>query len=417
MKNKFFVEGYGCSMNIAETEQIMGFLKKENFKIVKKSEKADFILINTCAVKDQTENRMINRIKKLFAISRKKKSKLIVFGCLPKVNAERVNQISEEIIQMGPNLEELTHFLKKENERFSPKLKEIRHNKYITIIPIAKGCLGNCTFCCTKFARGVLESYPKKEIVKKFKSSLKETKEIWLTAQDTGCYGMDIGELLPSLIKELLKEKENFRIRIGMMDPKHLLKFYKEYISLFEDKRLYRFFHIPVQSGSDKILKLMNRTYKAEDYEKLIKKIKKDLPDATISTDIIVGFPTETKVDFKKTVSLLKKTKPSVVNISRYGARKGTIAAEMTHQIHGRIKKERSRILSELCREIAEKNSKAFKNKEYEIYVTEKGSRGGYVGRTIDYKVSVIKEPMLGKFVKIKVKSTHANYLLCEIIS
>ncbi len=348
MKDKFFVEGYGCSMNIAETEQIIGFLEKENFKLVKESEKADFILINTCAVKDQTENRMINRIKKLFTIAKKKKSKLIVFGCLPKVNSERVKQISEEIIQMGPNLEELTHFLKKETQEFSPKIKEIRYNKYITIIPIAKGCLGNCTFCCTKFARGVLESYPKKEIVKKFKSSLKETKEIWLTAQDTGCYGIDTGTSLPALVKELLKEKENFRIRIGMMDPKHLLKFYKEYISLFKDERLYRFFHIPVQSGSNKILKLMNRTYKADDYEKLIKKIKKDLPDATISTDIIVGFPAETETDFKKTISLIKKTKPSVVNISRYGARKGTKAAEMTSQLHGRIKKARSRILTEL---------------------------------------------------------------------
>ncbi|MFH1240573.1 MAG: tRNA (N(6)-L-threonylcarbamoyladenosine(37)-C(2))-methylthiotransferase [Candidatus Diapherotrites archaeon] len=417
MVNKFFVEGYGCSMNLAETEQIMGFLKKENFKLVKEPEKADFIIINTCAVKDQTENRMINRIKKLFTISKKKKSKLIVFGCLPKVNAERITQISEDIIQMGPNLEELTHFLKKEKEKFSPKIKEIRYNKYITIIPIAKGCLGNCTFCCTKFARGQLESYSKNEIVKKFKSSLKETKEIWLTAQDTGCYGMDIDEALPSLVKELLREKGNFRIRIGMMDPKYLLRFYKEYISLFNDKRLYRFFHIPVQSGSDKILKLMNRTYKAEDFEKLIKKIKKDLPDATIATDAIVGFPEETDADFQKTVSFIKKTKPSVVNISRYGARKGTKAAEMNPQIHGRTKKERSKILSELCRDISENNSKAFKNKEYEIYVTEKGSKGNFVGRTIDYKAAVIKENKLGQFVKVKVISTHANYLLCETIN
>lgn len=416
MQKKFYVEGYGCSMNIAETEQIKGFLKSKKFSLAKIPEKADFIIINTCAVKDQTENRMINRIKKLYKIAVENKSKLIVFGCLPKVNAERMREISDKIILMSPALEELSSFLALGKEEFSPKIKEIRCSKYITIIPIAKGCKGSCTFCCTKAARGALKSHSKGDIVNKFRSSLKETKEIWLTAQDTGCYGQDTGENLPSLLKELLKTKGNFRIRVGMMNPDHLLEFYKEYISLFKDRRVYRFFHIPVQSGSDKILKLMGRNYGSKEFIKLVGKIRKDIPSTTISTDVIVGFPSETENDFIKTVSLLKKTKPDVVNISRYGARPKTAASKMKGQLHGRVKKARSRILTELCRELALENNKKFLGKTQEIFVSEKGPKGNFVGRNSSYKAVVIRKNLLGKFAKVKVKKAFAHHLAGELI-
>ena len=210
MKKTFFIEGYGCSLNKAETEQIAGFLESSGFQIVSKPEKAGTIIINTCAVKEPTENRMLARIKHLKKIS-KKNSRLIVFGCLSKINPKKISEISGDIIKIGPNLEELAKELNIKETAFSPRVKQKHSSKFVSIIPIARGCLGNCAFCATKNARGSLKSYSPAELKKKFFRETKIPREIWLTAQDTACYGLDIGTSLPNLLRQFLKSKKKFQ--------------------------------------------------------------------------------------------------------------------------------------------------------------------------------------------------------------
>jgi len=409
LKN-FYLESYGCSLNKADSQAIKALLKEEGF-VETKAGKAGVIILNACAVKEQTENRMIKRIKELHH-AKKRNSRLIVFGCLAKINPERVKEISSKIILIEPSLKKLAQELKIKQKEFSPSLKQCRENKIISIIPIARGCLSACSYCAVKKARGPLKSYPLKEIKKAFEIEVKESREIWITAQDCGCYGFDLGTSLPELIKELLKTKGGYRIRIGMINPQHLKKFFSSYIKLFKDKRLYKFFHVPVQSGSNRILKLMNRQYKAEEFIELVKKIRGKVPRATIATDVIAGFPSETEKEFNETLQLIRKVRPDIVNISRFGARPNTAAQKMKRQIHGRTKKGRSRILSLFCRKIALKQNKKFIGRIEECLVSEKGAKEGFIARSSSYKPVVIQENLLGKFVKLKIIEARPTYLI-----
>ena len=403
-----YIETYGCSMNKADSESIKSILLKNNFCFTS-LKKTDYIILNACAVKEQTENRMIKRIKELLK-EKNKKSKLIVFGCLAKINPERVRQISSTIALIPPDLKELAGFLgiefRKENS-----LIEAAFNEFTSIIPICRGCLSNCSFCAVRTARGKLKSHPIKELKQRFIQAVKESKEVWITAQDTSQYGKDIGESLPSLLKELLKEEGNYRIRIGMMNPHYLKEFLHEFIPLFKDKRIYRFLHIPLQSGSNKILKLMNRKYSVEEFLALIKELRKEISGLTISTDIIVGFPSETETDFSKTIKAIKEINPDVLNISRYGERPFTQALKLKGKLHGREKKKRSRILSSLHKEIALKKNRKLIGRIEEILVTKKGSKGGFIGRTSSYKPVVIKENRLGEFIKVRITSASPFFL------
>jgi len=413
MGKTFFLEGHGCSLNQADTEQILGFLKDKGFRPVQKPESAEIIIINACAVKEQTENKMLARIRNLWETASKNNSLLIVFGCLSKINPSKIPDVSKKIIILGPKLSELARILKTETRNFSPEARQEKSNKFISIIPIARGCLGNCSFCATKNARGKLKSYSIESIVKKI-SSEKKPCEIWLTAQDTACYGIDIGTTLPGLLKEILKIENDFRIRIGMMNPKHAQKIMKEYLPLFKDKRLYRFFHLPLQSGSDKILKKMNRPYSSKDFVCLVKKIKYALPDAAISTDVIAGFPGETEADFEKTLGIIRKTRPDIINISRFGPRPNTGAEKMPGQLHGREKKKRSRILTELQKKIALKNKQRLLGTEQEIFVAEKGKNNSFVGRNPAYVPVVIKDSSFGAFERVKIVKAFFGYVFGE---
>lgn len=406
-----FVAGYGCSLNKSDTEQIKGFLAANGFQLAGNPNKADLIVINTCAVKEQTETKMLKAIKEMNSIAERNGSKLIVTGCLPAINPNAVKAISPAIIQISPSLSQLASILNLPEKEFSPVIEEIKENPCISIIPIARGCIGNCSYCCVKNARGDLRSYSINELNAKFKKAIKETKEIWLTAQDCGCYGFDQNTNLPALLKVVLQNKGDFRIRVGMINPAHLRSFLNQYLALFSDKRLYRFFHIPLQSGSNAILHSMLRPYKKEDFLSIVKKIRQRFPDATIATDVIAGFPGETEQQFRETVSVLKKAQPGIVNISRFGARPNTAAALMPEQLHGRELKRRSRILTALCKKIALHQNKRFVGKKMRIIVTEKGSKGSFIGRAQNYKSVAIKENRLGEFVSVRINKAFPTYL------
>ena len=407
---KAFVEGFGCSLNQADTEAIKGLLAKNGFAFTS-TEKADLIVVNTCAVKTPTENKMVNRLDRLVK-EKKKTAKLISFGCLSRINPERVASLSQEIIQVEPALEKLAETLILEAESFQPKNRLARANPWIAILPIARGCQGECSYCCVRRARGRLKSYPLHSLDQAFKQALGEgCKEFWLTAQDCGAYGQEIDSNLPKLLKALLANRGDYRVRMGMMNLEHLKKFRQEMVEAFEDKRLYRFLHLPLQSGSDKVLKEMKRKYSAKEFEENVRWLKKKVKGLTLATDVIVGFPGETERDFRQTVGLLKKLRPDVVNISRYGERPGTPAAEMKGQVAGEVKKERSRELTELCAGLAAEKNAALEGKTLEILVSERGRKGFFQGRTNSYKAVIVKQNLLGKFARVKAVKAFPTYV------
>ena len=411
---KVHVEGYGCSMNKAETEMIRGFFRENNAEF-SNEKNADFIVINTCAVKDKTESKMLRRIKKLRELSMKNNSRLVVVGCLPKVSPGMISAISPGIKQFGPDLKMLSREAGLQEQEFRPGLPQVRDNPIVSIIPINLGCIYNCSYCGTKLARGNLESYPVDEIEGKFRNSLSTAKEIWLTSQDTGAYGLDIKTNLANLLKGLLIQNPgNYRVRIGMMTPSHFRRIHSELLETMKDERVYKFLHLPVQSGSDSVLRRMKRPYSASDFEFLVQEARRAFPDMTISTDIIIGFPGETSDEFNETMRLIERTRPDITNISKFSARPNTEAAKMPNQVSGPIKKERSRAVSRLCRRIEAESNSALAGREELILVNEPGAKGNYVGRTSGYKSVVIKENLLGRFAKVRLLKSFPTYLSGE---
>ena len=209
-------------------------------------------------------------------------------------------------------------------------LPKIRLNNAIGIVEIASGCMSECTFCQTKLAKGELQSYRIGDIVRQINTELSDgCKEIWLTSTDNGCYGFDIDSNLPELVNAVSDIPEKFFIRIGMMNPMYMPRIRNNLLKSFESNKVFKFLHVPVQCGSDKVLNDMKRGHTAQTFRDVVEKFRAKFEKFTISTDVIVGFPTETEEDFEKTLDLLQETKPDIVNLSRYSQRPGTDAAEM----------------------------------------------------------------------------------------
>ncbi len=412
MQNKtFYLESYGCSLNQAGGGAIAGLLKSRGYSRVESPEKASLILMNSCAVKTKTEHKMVRRLKELTAVSKELKSTLVVCGCLPKVNADALKDVSKNAILVGPSLDELASALGMDSPDSVLAVKEVSFSEFISIIPIAEGCLGKCAYCAVKNARGELKSHSPELIEAKFLEAVSQGKEIWITAQDSGCYGFDIETSLPELIQKLLAlTNKKFRLRVGMMNPNHLEKFYGEYIALFDDPRLYKFFHIPIQSGSNRVLNAMNRQYSAKTALALCRKIRADIPKASIATDIIVGFPGESEEDFGETLDFVREIQPDVINVSKFGARPNTAAFFMKDQIHGGVMNKRSRVLLDLQGKASLARHMLFVGTEQEIFVSEQGSKGNFVGRTGGYKAVVVEQNLLGEFAVVKIDRAFATY-------
>jgi len=419
MKNKIFAEVYGCSANISDFEIALGLLTKKGYKIVDGENDSDLNIIFTCIVKTPTANRMVHRIKELT----KSKKLLIVAGCMPKTEKGMIERINPQASLIGPNsLEKIPDAVKSalSNEKIiftkdlkKPKLcmPKVRKNRVIEICEIASGCLSNCSYCETKFARGKLFSYPKVSIVKEIKNSLNQgCKEVWLTSQDCGCYGRDMNSSLPELLQTVCKIKKKFFVRIGMMNPTYVKHILDDLIDSYKSEKIFKFLHLPVQSGSNRILRRMNRGYSIKDFEDIVKKFRKEFPFLTLSTDAIIGFPSEKNNDFQKTIDLIKRIKPDIVNVSKFGPRPGTKAAEM-EQLPREIINDRTKNLVNLIERVKLNNNQKWLNWEGEVLIDEIGKKGGVIGRNFAYK-PILTEGELGTFRRVKIKSVRPTYLI-----
>jgi MiaB-like tRNA modifying enzyme len=419
---KFYLETFGCKFNKADSELIRKILIENGFKEASEKE-ADFVVLNTCGVVEKTGRKIIKR-----AIKLKKRGKKIIFaGCLPLISPKVCQKFADGLI--GPtNILELPKIAKrvlKGKKAKSLKQKPIDKAKLrcfaipketvVAIVPISEGCLSFCSYCATRLAKGKLRSFDKEEILENIKLALKSgAKEIQLTSQDLAIYGLDKGKfLLPELLKEISKIEGDFRVRLGMMNPKFAKKIFGKILKILENEKFYKFLHLPLESGSNNVLKAMNRSYKVEEFLEMALKFKRKFKNSLLATDVIVGFPMETEKDFEETVSVIKKIKPEILHIFRYSKREGTVAAKLK-DFPDRIKKERSRILTKIWQEISKEKSKKYLEKKFKALITEK--RGNtFLARLPSYKAVILKEGNLGEFVKVKIVGAKPNYLIGKI--
>ena len=420
---KIFVEAYGCSASFADSEMISGLIINGGHTLATNSSESDLNLIVTCSVKDTTANKMMHRIKSL------KTKPLIVAGCLPKAEQSNVEKFIENASLLGPNslgktLDVINSTLMgkkqialEDSDLSKVGLPKVRLNSAVGIVEIASGCMSECTFCQTKLAKGDLTSYRLGDIVRQVQTEIKEgCREVWLTSTDNGCYGLDIGTDLPTLVNTVSEIPENFMIRVGMMNPMYMPRIKEKLIESYDNDKVFKFLHIPVQSGSNKVLNDMKRGHTSETFREIVKKIKERFENFTISTDIIVGFPSETEEDFQKTISLLDETKPDVVNLSKYSARPGTDAAELK-QLDATEVKRRSKIIFEQINKISLKSNEKWIGWKGKVLFDE-NTEEGIKGRNYAYKpISVNDKVSIGQSHVVEITNATRKRLIGKIAS
>lgn len=413
MPNVHFIT-QGCSSNLRESEIMMGLLNNSGFDIAADENESNVNVVNICTVKgDTTALREIRRLKKEFP-----GKKLIVAGCITESIIPKIKQIDESISFVNThNFGKISTVVENSlngdvlellDKRYEQKvnLPSVRKNPVVGIVPILNGCNYFCTFCSTKLVKGKLFSYPMDAIRQDVKSHLKAgCKEIWLTSNDTGAYMVEQGgkQRLVELLEQILSVPVDFRLRLGMMNPGNTIIILDKLLDIYRHPKMFKFLHIPLQSGSDEILKLMNRKYTVKNFVEAVDAFRKEVPRITISTDIIAGFPSETEEQFQDSISILEKIKPDVLNISRYAVREGTIAAKM-RQLPTNTLKQRSRLMTDLYHKIALENNKKWLDWRGKILIDEKGKNNSWVGRNYCYKPVVVNGDFnLGDEINVKI--------------
>lgn len=423
MNLRFYLETYGCSLNTADSDIIVGRLHELKAERVQEIEDADLIILNSCGVKEPTEDRIIHRLGELA----REKTPVVVTGCLPRISLTRVERaIPEYAAILGPqSIEFLATVVPRvlEGERGILHLgsDEVSKLKWfagppesvICTVPICEGCLGNCAYCAVKFARGQVRSHSIEDIHRVIERCAHlGYQEIRLTSQDAAVYGSDTGETLASLLHNVGQIEGTHKFRLGMFNPNLVLDSIDDILQAMDNPRFFKFFHIPLQTGSDNVLRAMKRRYTVAEWEGVVRKIRGRFSDATIATDIIVGFPSESDSDFEQTLDLIREIRPSVVNISKYGDRPGTLASKSKDKVKTDTKKQRSRTLTSLVNEILTESNVSWVGWSGPIILTEKGSKGGLVGRNESYKTVIVHDEVsLGSIVAIEITSAEKTHL------
>jgi len=280
------------------------------------------------------------------------------------------------------------------------------------IVNVAEGCNGSCSYCIVAKARGRLKSCRAEDVVAEVEMlAARGAAEVQISAQDTAAYGSDIGTNLGQLLERLVEIPGDFMLRVGMMNPNSALLIKDLLLRSYQSPKIYRFLHIPVQSGSDRVLRSMGRRYSAADFLKVVSAFRSAHPEITIITDIIVGFPGETDEDFKETMSLIGHLQPDKVNITRFSARLGTPAARL-YDMPDRIKKDRSRELTRLWLDIAGTRNRRYVGLVLDARVTECGRGATMKARSANYTGIVVSgAPDLGSLCKIRIMGSNPFYL------
>ena len=406
---RVYIETYGCALNRGDSAIMATVLSERGHDITENLNEAEVMIINTCAVRLETEERMKQRIREL----RRTGKRLVVAGCLAGALPATVSALAPGASILGPQAVERIAEVVESPERQvildgtkAVKVPRIFEGK-IFIVPIADGCAGECSFCITKLARRKLRSYPMREIVEAVKEAVaKGAVEVELTAQDTAAYGLDLGGKvrLTDLVEKVADIEGNFMVRVGMMTPEQTMSIVDGLVEVLNMEKVYKFVHLPVQSGSDKVLKLMNRKYTIDEYKQLVKELRSKVPGLSVATDIIVGHPGEDEEDFQQTLDLMKELRFERIHLAMYSIRPNTVSAGLP-QVPDSVKKERMKTAMGLYESIAYDIHSEYVGKTVEVLTTELGRKGSVIGRLRNYIPVVVKnESSLGNWVKVVIK-------------
>ncbi|MCX7012643.1 MAG: tRNA (N(6)-L-threonylcarbamoyladenosine(37)-C(2))-methylthiotransferase [Candidatus Sumerlaeota bacterium] len=427
MSGSVFIETYGCAFNVSDSEALEGLLTRAGWRIARRADSADVVVLNSCTVKDRTFLDFKKRLAELRAHERAMgRPAVVVAGCVPKANPRDPELL--DAVCIGPmNLEAIVEAaeaalarrpLRKIGRGAEERLQlpSIRRNPAVEILPINQGCLSACSFCQTRLARGRLASYPIRDIVERVKKAAAEgVREIWLTSQDTGAYGADLGASLPDLLEALAAVEGDFRVRLGMSSPQWVHHDLQRLLDVFESPRFYQFLHVPVQSGDDRVLRAMGRENTVAQFEEVCAAFRGRFPQIALWTDVIAGFPTETDEEFERTLELLRRTRPATVNRSRFAPRPGTLAARMP-QLPSRVVSQRSRRLARLVEEISFASLSEWANWQGEAWVSEIKRAGSAVARNFAYRPIVLRGRFRpGQRVRVRVVGHTVFHLIGEI--
>ncbi|WP_148679063.1 tRNA (N(6)-L-threonylcarbamoyladenosine(37)-C(2))-methylthiotransferase [Aeropyrum pernix] len=415
----YYLEVYGCSLSEFDALIMASRLEEAGYRRVARPEDADVILVNTCAVRLDTEQRIAERLEKLRL--QLPDRKYVVAGCLVKARPGLVARLVPEASLLAPQavervldavdaLESGRRLVVLDGRRDTRSMPQLPITDAVVTVMIQEGCLGDCSFCITKVARRQVRSYSPRVIVERVREAVeKGAREIRLTGTDVAVYGVDLPGKpnLADLVAAILEKVEgDYRIRVGMMTPDQVEPYLDSLLDVYRDERVYKYFHLPVQSGDDEVLKIMKRNYTVSEYKAIHRRIKSRFPDAMIATDIIVGHPGETWEAFWNTVRLVEELRFEKVHLAQYSLRPHTEAASM-EQVPDSVKKERSRILGKIVAEIGLEINGSYVGRRVRALVTERSWReGSMTGRLDNYTPIILpyEERAMGRWVYAEVE-------------
>lgn len=379
---KYFIVTYGCQMNVHESEKIAGILEKLGYSPADKREDADIIVFNTCAIREGAEDRVLGNVGNLKKLKKKNKNLIIaVCGCMTQKERTATNLLNTfpfiDIVIGTFNLPKLGYYIEAvkkgrelESERSGKQLELFDEGEIDETLPykrtsgdnawvnIMQGCNNFCTYCIVPYVKGREKSRKKENILKEIKDIIAEGKykKITLLGQNVNSYGKDL--VPPVSFSKLLRDicllDGDFTVSFMTSHPKDLTDDVIDAIA--EEDKIEKFIHLPAQSGNNRILKLMNRSYTREKYLDIIKKIRQKIPNCRITSDFIVGFPTETEEEFNDTCSLVSEVKYDSIFAFKYSPREGTVASKMEGQVPEEIKSERVNKLLALEKKLQKEN-------------------------------------------------------------
>ncbi|CAJ0963960.1 unnamed protein product, partial [Mesorhabditis belari] len=419
---------WGCSHNSSDSEYMAGILMRDGYRVTQDKDNADVWVLNSCTVKTPSEQQASNLVTE----GQKSGKKIVMAGCVSQAapnekwlqgvsivgvkQIDRITEIVEETVKGNT-----VRLLSRRRPDAGLALPKMRKNELVEVLAINTGCLNNCTYCKTKLARGDLKSYPIKELVEQAQTAFERdgVKELWLTSEDLGAYGRDIGVVLPDLLDELVKIiPDGCMMRLGMTNPPYILDYLEEIATILRHPRVYAFLHIPVQAGSDAVLRDMKREYTSDHFRKIVDYMKKNVPGIYIATDMICAFPTETEEDFEESMQLVRDYQFPSLFINQFFPRSGTPAARMK-RVDPVEAKRRTAEMSRLFRSYS-RYEESRVGEVMDVLVCELASDKLHaVGHNKNYEHVLVPDPgeVMGKWVKVRIVGVSKFHMLGERIA
>ncbi|MCL7414644.1 MAG: tRNA (N(6)-L-threonylcarbamoyladenosine(37)-C(2))-methylthiotransferase [ANME-2 cluster archaeon] len=411
---RIHIQTFGCTANKADSLRMKQVLTAHGHTFIDSVDSADMVVVNTCTVTQTTQRNVLKYIHSMSTTGKQ----VIVAGCLPAAQPDTLEGIPCQIITPS-SLDDIATIAGKGDSEAAKTSDSALRTPIVEgvtgVVSISQGCVGHCSYCIVKQARGELVSRPIPDIVNNVKSLMAQgAMEIQLSSQDVAAYGLDREERLPDLLNAITALDGDHMIRVGMMNPFTVLDIVDEMVNAFEDHHIFKFLHLPIQSGSDKVLESMNRKHTVDEFKHIVHAFRQRFPDIILSTDFIVGYPTETNEDFYATQKLLLEIKPQKVNITRYSPRPNT-PASLLRDIPDWQKKDLSRVLTHSHHTLNRELLQGKIGTKVRILTTEKGKNNSTSGRDIYYNIVVIQENLpLGTWYNVRIIDSTATYLIGE---